>query len=178
MSIRAIRLTANENQALALLFDATQNVMGTEEQRLVDPEGVIAHLFDDIDAACAFVKRLIKLDLLTLLFHANGNEDVDGRKRGTYRACQEKWMEAVSAAILIPDPPLMAEDRRLRDILAGKRQRREMLARRRAELEQELRDVNEQIAATDRDIESAQSIRNDLAALRQRIEAVAAENAV
>ena len=172
MSSSSVRLTVAENQALTILFDAMQRVMGTEEHRLVDPEGAIAHLFDDIEAACEFVRRLTKLDLLAFLFHANGKEDAEGRRLGTYRASLDKWLEVVGTAVVVPDPPLTSEERRLRSAVAAKRGRRAELARRRESLELELREADAAIAMLDKEISDAQTVHDDLVALRSRITAL------
>lgn len=172
MSGNSVRLTVAENQALTILFDAMQRVMGTEEHRLVDPEGAIVHLFDDIDAACEFVRRLTKLDLLAFLFHANGKEDAEGRRLGTYRASQEKWLEVAGSAIIVPDPPLATEERRLHLAIAAKRQRRTEIAQRREALALELKEADAALEKLDQEITDAQSVRDDLTALRTRIDAL------
>lgn len=166
MDVAAATFTSTEYEAFNRLFDSIQRVIGTDEHRLVDPAGRIACLFEIEEDATAFVRKLVSLGLMEFVFV--GPECEEGRRRETYRAYQERWPDAASSVRRVPDPPFLAEERRVRDAVARHREHRQALADRRAGLAREIAAIDAGIAETDGKIAEAEKLGAEFAALRER----------
>lgn len=166
-----VRFTQTEYLAYELLFNAITQVLGENEYRLVDPAGKVRHLFACTEDASSFVQRLIGLSLVELLF-VRPCESRDEGNLPTYRVAQDRWLEIGSAAVRIPDPPLAAEEKQLREAVARKRERRSELLERRQALARELAGLDADVAALDVEIKTAESAQSELVDWRRRIASI------
>lgn len=163
--------TESEYLAVNLLFDAVNRVLGSEEHRIVDPVSRIVHLLDGLDEADGFVRRLEGLGLISLVFVRKDCTD-DAAHRPTFRAALDRWVDVVSSAKRVPDPPFKAEERMVREAIERKRRRRQELVERRAALARQLEEAEAAIASAETEIKEAERAASEFAEWRRRIAAI------